>query len=175
MSLAFHAKDGFATGTVGTGTITVIVDSNVCFYMEEENLQIALEKGIIEPAVYERVIAYKERLEENQVPVIYNLRHLRKIFRIYKKEQDFFFGDKKEELYRTFKIPKKSGGYRTIEAPCERLKQIQRWIKDEIIDKLVMSEYATGFRKNLSIVDNAKKHVGKELVIGMDLKDFFQV
>ena len=36
-----------------------------------------------------------------------------------------------------------------------------------------MSEYATGFRKNLSIVDNAKKHVGKELVIGMDLKDFF--
>ena len=173
VSLAFHAKDGFATGTVGTGTITVIVDSNVCFYMEEENLQIALEKGIIEPAVYERVIAYKERLEENQVPVIYNLRHLRKIFRIYKKEQDFFFGDKKEELYRTFKIPKKSGGYRTIEAPCERLKQIQRWIKDEIIDKLVMSEYATGFRKNLSIVDNAKKHVGKELVIGMDLKDFF--
>lgn len=141
--------------------------------MEEENLQIALEKGIIEPAVYERVITYKERLEENQVPVIYNLRHLRKIFRIYKKEQDFFFGDKKEELYRTFKIPKKSGGYRTIEAPCERLKQIQRWIKDEIIDKLVMSEYATGFRKNLSIVDNAKKHVGKELVIGMDLKDFF--
>lgn len=76
VSLAFHAKDGFATGTVGTGTITVIVDSNVCFYMEEENLQIALEKGIIEPAVYERVIAYKERLEENQVPVIYNLRHL---------------------------------------------------------------------------------------------------
>ena len=98
VSLAFHAKDGFATGTVGTGTITVIVDSNVCFYMEEENLQIALEKGIIEPAVYERVIAYKERLEENQVPVIYNLRHLRKIFRIYKKEQDFFLEIKKRSF-----------------------------------------------------------------------------
>ena len=64
VSLAFHAKDGFATGTVGTGTITVIVDSNVCFYMEEENLQIALEKGIIEPAVYEELLLIKKDWKE---------------------------------------------------------------------------------------------------------------
>lgn len=141
--------------------------------MEEETLQIVVEKGIIDTRVYQNIICYKKRLDDNQVPVIYNLRHLRKIFKIHKREQDLFFGCKKGRLYRTFTIPKKAGGSRTIEAPCERLKQIQRWIKDEIIEKLVVSEYATGFRKNVSIVDNARKHIGKELVIGMDLEDFF--
>lgn len=138
-----------------------------------DNLQIALQRGVITQETYDNIVSYRQRLNDNNVPVIYNLRHLRKILRISKKDQVFFFGNNKEFLYRTFEIPKKSGGKRQIEAPCKRLKEIQRWIKDEIVDKYVVSEYATGFRKNTSIVDNAKKHVGKELVINIDLKDFF--
>ena len=136
-------------------------------------MQIALQQGVLTQDAYERIIKYRQRLEDNKVPAIYNLRHIRKIFRIQKKEQNDFFGGNKNSLYRTFSIPKKSGGVRQIEAPCKRLKEIQRWIKDEIVDKFMISEYATGFRKNMSIVDNAKKHVGKELVINMDIKDFF--
>ena len=141
--------------------------------MEKNNLQIALQQGVITQDAYNSITEYKQRLNDNNVPVIYNLRHLRKIFRIKKREQDIFFGENKSSLYRSFSIPKKSGGVRQIEAPCKRLKEIQRWIKDEIVDKFVVSEYATGFRKNMSIVDNARKHVGKELVINMDIKDFF--
>lgn len=116
---------------------------------------------------------YRNRLTENKVPVIYNLRHVRKIFGIRKFEQDLFFGNRKSELYRVFFVPKKSGGQREIEAPVKRLKEIQRWIKDKIVDTFVLSEYATGFRKNHSIVDNASRHVKKEIVINIDLKDFF--
>lgn len=141
--------------------------------MEKNNLQIALQQGVITQETYDSITEYIQRLNENKVPVIYNLRHLRKIFKIKKREQDIFFGENKSSLYRSFSIPKKSGGVRQIEAPCKRLKEIQRWIKDEIVDKFVVSEYATGFRKNMSIVDNARKHVGKELVINMDIKDFF--
>ena len=141
--------------------------------MERDNLQSALQKGVITQDAYNSITEYRQRLYDNNVPVIYNLRHLRKIFRIRKREQDVFFGENKCSLYRNFSIPKKSGGVRQIEAPCKRLKEIQRWIKDEIVDKFVVSEYATGFRKNMSIVDNARKHVGKELVINMDIKDFF--
>lgn len=155
--------------------ITVLVDGGVCFLytMEKDNLQSALQKGVITQDAYNSIAEYRQRLYDNNVPVIYNLRHLRKIFRIRKREQEVFFGENKCSLYRNFSIPKKSGGVRQIEAPCKRLKEIQRWIKDEIVDKFVVSEYATGFRKNMSIVDNARKHVGKELVINMDIKDFF--
>lgn len=141
--------------------------------MEEKTLQKALLYGVITQEEYNNIIKYKQKLNGNGVPVIYNLRHIRKIFKIKKREQDSFFGEKKESLYKKFNIPKKSGGERQIEAPCKRLKDIQRWIKDEIVDKFDVSEYATGFRKNMSIVDNARKHVGKELVINIDIKDFF--
>lgn len=141
--------------------------------MENNNLTNAVQRGFISKETYDSIIEYKERLIDNNVPVIYNLRHLRKIFNIKKREQNLFFGENKGLLYRKFYIPKKSGGTRQIEAPCNRLKDIQRWIKNEIVDNFVVSEYATGFRKNMSIVDNAKKHVGKDLVINMDIEDFF--
>ncbi len=141
--------------------------------MGKDNLQAALQQGVITQDMYDSITKYKQRLNDNKVPPIYNLRHVRKIFRIKKREQDIFFGENRSSLYRNFSIPKKSGGVRQIEAPCKRLKEIQRWIKDEITDKFVVSEYATGFRKSMSIVDNARKHVGKELVINMDIKDFF--
>lgn len=138
-----------------------------------DEIELALKNGVIDSATYNNILAYRERLMENNVPVIYNLRHVRKIFSIKKREQELFFGDRKAELYRQFSIPKKSGGVRIIEAPCNRLKNIQRWIKDEIVDSCKVSDYATGFRKNMSIIDNAKEHVGKDIVINMDLKDFF--
>lgn len=141
--------------------------------MDNNYLQAALQQGVLTQEAYKRITEYAQRLNDNDVPIIYNLRHLRKIFRIKKSEQDIFFGENKSSLYREFSIPKKSGGVRQIEAPSKRLKEIQRWIKDEIVDKFVVSEYATGFRKNMSIVYNARKHVGKELVINMDIKDFF--
>lgn len=141
--------------------------------MDNQKLIIAKDQNIITEETLAAIISYRERLIDNNIPVIYNLRHIRKIFRIRHNEQDLFFGDRRSELYRTFEITKKSGGKRKIEAPNERLKNIQRWIKDEILDAFPVSNYATGFRKDFSIVDNARKHVGKELVINMDIKDFF--
>lgn len=141
--------------------------------MENDKNFEAFQKGIITEETYKEILKYTERLQSNNLPIIYNLRHIRKIFQIKRKEQELFFGEQRTSLYSCFEIPKKSGGKRTIEAPCERLKKIQRWIKDEIIDLFCPSEHATGFRKGISIVDNAKPHIGKELVINLDLKDFF--
>ena len=53
------------------------------------------------------------------------------------------------------------------------LKYIQRWILDNILSKIKVSEFATGFCANCSIVDNAKYHINKECVINIDIKDFF--
>lgn len=140
---------------------------------KQQEIQHAYEIGYINEEDKLRIEEYNQRLSENGVPIIYNLRHLRKLLGIHKKEQEKLFGDKRNESYRTFQIPKKSGGVRTIEAPIEELKKIQGWIKEEILDKFKPSEYAKGFKRGCSIYDNALPHVGKDMVMNIDLKDFF--
>ena len=139
----------------------------------EQELQRAYEIGYISKDDKELLEEYNHRLLENNVPIIYNLRHLRQLLGIHKSAQERLFGVKRNESYRVFHIPKKSGGYRTIEAPSEELKRIQLWIKENILDNFSPSEHAKGFKKGVSIYDNALPHVGKELVINIDLKDFF--
>jgi RNA-directed DNA polymerase len=75
--------------------------------------------------------------------------------------------------YRTFEIPKRSGGVRVITAPGAMLKQTQRLILRRVLGKLAAHPAATGFERGHSIVSNALPHVGKEVVIRLDLKDFF--
>ena len=139
----------------------------------QQELQHAYEIGYISEEEKSLLEEYNQRLTENGVPIIYNLRHLRQLLSIRKSAQERLFGEKRSESYRTFRIPKKSGGVRIIEAPSDELKMIQLWIKENILDKFKPSQYAKGFKKGTSIYDNALPHVGKELVINIDLKDFF--
>jgi RNA-directed DNA polymerase len=75
--------------------------------------------------------------------------------------------------YIRFEIPKKTGGTRRISAPMPRLKHAQRWILDNLLDKVALHDAAHGFRKQRSIVSNARPHVGADVVLNLDLKDFF--
>ena len=75
--------------------------------------------------------------------------------------------------YRRYLIPKANGSSRMIAAPKYRLKLIQRRILAEILQKAELPEMCTGFRKGMSIVDNAKPHLNANTVIKMDLKEFF--
>ena len=140
---------------------------------KKQDIQKAYETGYITEEEKNLIEEYNQYLTEKGVPIIYNLRHLRQLLGIHKSAQDRLFGAKRNESYRTFQIPKKSGGTRTIEAPSEELKVIQLWIKENILDKFNPSHYAKGFKKGVSIYDNALPHVGKKLVINIDLKDFF--
>ena len=75
--------------------------------------------------------------------------------------------------YIRFKIPKKTGGERHISAPMPRLKKAQHWILANILEKLELHGASHGFRSHHSIVTNAQPHVGAEVIINFDLKDFF--
>ena len=54
-----------------------------------------------------------------------------------------------------------------------RLKQAQHWILSQILEKLELHDAAHGFRHGRSIVSNAQPHVGRDVIINFDLKDFF--
>lgn len=75
--------------------------------------------------------------------------------------------------YQRFQIPKKSGGTRVISAPMPQLKAAQHWILENILYKIKNNAAAHGFVPGRSIVTNAAPHIGKDLVINIDLKDFF--
>ena len=75
--------------------------------------------------------------------------------------------------YIRFKIPKKTGGDRSISAPMPKLKTAQRWILVNILEKLELHDAAHGFRRDRSIVSNAQPHVKQDAIINFDLKDFF--
>lgn len=75
--------------------------------------------------------------------------------------------------YQRFTIPKKTGGVRVISAPMPRLKEAQHWILRHILSGLPLHDAAHGFRPGRSIVSNAKPHVGSDVVVNIDLQNFF--
>lgn len=77
------------------------------------------------------------------------------------------------EHYVTFSIPKRSGGERLIMAPKKRLKGLQRKLLAELVGKLPISPYAHAFTPGRSIRSGAERHVGKKILLKMDLRDFF--
>lgn len=75
--------------------------------------------------------------------------------------------------YHRYSIPKKTGGTRAISAPKAALADLQLWVLSRILGPLLVEPEAHGFVPGRSIVTNASPHVGKKVVINLDLKDFF--
>jgi len=83
--------------------------------------------------------------------------------------------------YTTFHIPKRNGGQRTIKAPIEKLKLLQRRLSDLLQDcvdeintaKKRKDRVAHGFRRKRSIITNARQHRHRRWVFNLDLEEFF--
>jgi RNA-directed DNA polymerase len=70
-------------------------------------------------------------------------------------------------------LAKQSGGLRLIEAPKPRLKAMQRQILARILERVPPHPAAHGFIKGRSIRTFVAPHVGRRVVLRMDLQDFF--
>jgi len=117
-------------------------------------------------------LRYASKLIDMNLPVIFDTKHLSLLIGI--SNIELFRMLRCNELYYSIKtIPKKSGGMRKLIIPSMSLKYIQRWILDNILNNIRVSEHATGFCKNKSIVTNAKLHVSNDCVMTFDLEDFF--
>ncbi len=81
--------------------------------------------------------------------------------------------DERVVHYTTFAIPKRSGGERVIMAPKRRLKRLQRQLLALLVARLPVGEHAHGFRPGRSVRTGAEKHVGRRVLLQLDLKDFF--
>ncbi|MBX9626105.1 MAG: reverse transcriptase family protein [Gemmataceae bacterium] len=75
--------------------------------------------------------------------------------------------------YVKFEVPKRSGGMRVLSAPHKTLKAAQRWILANVVSRFPVPVAAHGFVAGRGIVSNAGPHVGKAVVLNMDLENFF--
>jgi hypothetical protein len=75
--------------------------------------------------------------------------------------------------YVQFAIPKRNGGERVILAPKRALKAVLRQLNCLLVARLPTSEHAHGFLRGRSIATHAAAHVGKRVVVRLDIQDFF--
>ena len=86
----------------------------------------------------------------------------------------FLYGRKKSRLrYKEFVLSKHNGDTRTICAPYPQTKAIQEKINEILSSLYTAKSCVHGFVKHRSIVTNAHLHVNKNIVINLDIKDFF--
>ena len=81
--------------------------------------------------------------------------------------------EKKLHHYNYFWVQKRLGGLRLIEAPKPRLKEMQRKILWEILNRIPPHSCAHGFSRGRSTKTFITPHIGQEVVLRFDLKDFF--
>ncbi|MBZ4411491.1 reverse transcriptase family protein [Myxococcus sp. XM-1-1-1] len=75
--------------------------------------------------------------------------------------------------YISWGIPKRDGGTRTITSPKPELKEAQRWVLSNVVERLPVHGAAHGFIAGRSILTNALAHHSADVVVKVDLKDFF--
>lgn len=86
-----------------------------------------------------------------------------------------------KKKYKQFEIPKRTGGVRTISAPCPDLMNLQRRLADLLQDciaeinteRKIFSAISHGFRPKFSIITNASVHKNRRYVLNLDLENFF--
>ena len=127
------------------------------------------------PAARKRLAAKPRYLAAAELAGLIGMRHA--MFLAYLSTRQFPDrskpGTRFDSFYRSWTLPKRNGGKRLITSPGPWLKAIQRSLLDHVLQTAPCHRAATGFRRGLSIVDNARPHVGKRVVMNVDIAGFF--
>lgn len=75
--------------------------------------------------------------------------------------------------YKIYRIAKRTGGTREISHPAKELKSLQRWIADNVFDKMPVHGAVFSYRRGLGIRDHAELHKKQNYLVRIDVKDFF--
>ncbi len=76
--------------------------------------------------------------------------------------------------YKVYQIPKRAPfQFRTIAQPAREVKALQYWVLKHVLSQFEVHQAATAYRKELSILHNARPHASGRFLLKMDFKDFF--
>lgn len=141
----------------------------------EEYMQRYIDEAELVRLPYEIIykqLKYAHRLYLKDLPIIYDAKHLAKMLGC-NVSLLYAISNSPYDFYKNHRIKKSNGGYRKINEPLLSLKKIQRWILKNILEKSPLHPSAKAFRKGYSLKHNARFHRNQEIVLSLDLKDFF--
>lgn len=75
--------------------------------------------------------------------------------------------------YKSYSIPKKNGGTRTISQPARELKLLQYWLIKNVLVRLPVHKSAAAYRKGSNTYKNASIHRAHNFLLKVDFADFF--
>lgn len=135
----------------------------------------ATESGYNEEEILS-FLQYARTLYDKSLPIIYDQEHLSLLVGF-----DYYccllpISNWHVDFYKKYEIPKKNGGIRIIEEPYPALKEIQTWILKHILEPASLryvSPVAKAFMPGKNLRENARFHRKQELVVALDLHDFF--
>jgi len=76
-------------------------------------------------------------------------------------------------MYKVYKIPKRTTGFRVIAQPSKEIKELQRLAIEMLKDILPVHGNAMAYQKGKDIRANALLHAKNEYILKMDFEDFF--
>ena len=116
------------------------------------------------------------RLARYSLPVLRSEAELAQWLGITRERLRWFTHDRPADTvwhYVRHTRPKRRGGTRVILAPKRELKALQRRVLHDLLASVPLTEAAHGFRTGRSISTNAQPHAGRQVVLNLDLQDFF--
>lgn len=139
---------------------------------KEESIKLVCEINRKTKEFTQSFIDYSKNLFDKGLPIISSPEHFSQLVGMdYQYVLNMAYGTKK--FYRHFTILKKNGKERQIDEPLPDLCYVQTWILKNILEKNPVSEYAKSFIKGRSIKDNARFHRNQDVLVTMDITDFF--
>ena len=75
--------------------------------------------------------------------------------------------------YRTYQIPKRKGGFRTIDHPSKHLKFLQRWLVRNIFLSIPVHPSVYSYKEGISVREHARLHVNSKYTLRIDFRNFF--
>lgn len=121
------------------------------------------------------LLKYAQHLNNSGLPIIYSQQHLSHLVG-YKYDFLISISNAPNLFYKLWYIKKRNGDLRKIEEPLPSLKEIQNWILKNILNNAVKSHIhptCKAYIKKRSIKENARFHKKKDIIVGIDIEDFF--
>lgn len=75
--------------------------------------------------------------------------------------------------YKSYRIKKRTKGYRTIDHPARELKLLQHWMVDNLFSALPVHNAVYSYRAGRNIQGNANIHRKNNFLLRVDFADFF--
>ena len=134
------------------------------------------ETWVINPNVSNTKTYERDVVPEKMLDMV-NVNHLIDKLHEFNGYTEDLRGQKQEDLFRTFYIPKSSGGFRRIDAPQPMLMNALRCLKAIFEEDFGALYHTSAFAyiKNRSTIDAVKRHQKNESkwFLKLDLHDFF--